>query len=174
MKLELGSGKNPDPDYDVHLDIDVAQNPAVVADALSLPFADGSFDGVKVVDVLEHISYRDTTEALNEWNRVMVPGGRIYIQVPEAAAAIRMWQRHRLVQQPDLPPLPMVNLAWILMGGQFDGDYIQDKSSWRFNSHYALFDVPTLKWYLRETGFVVETCDVNPHPNILCWARKIS
>lgn len=173
MKLELGSGKNPDPEYDVHLDIDIAQNPAVVADALNLPFADNSFAGVKVVDVLEHISYRDTMDALMEWNRVMVPGGRIYIQVPEAARAIDMWRRNRLVQQPDLPPLPMVNLAWILMGGQFDNDYIKDKSSWRFNSHYALFDTPTLKWYLNETGFRVESLQVNKHPNILCWAVKL-
>jgi predicted SAM-dependent methyltransferase len=173
LKVELGSGKNPDPLYDLHLDIDVAQSPDLVADALELPLRANTVTEMKVVDVLEHISYRDTKAALTEWHRVMVKGARIYIQVPEATEAIKRYMRGRIGTRSDLDPLPLVSLAWILMGGQYDQDYIQDKASWRFNSHYALFDQGTLKWYLKEVGFEVESMQVNAHPNILCWAVKV-
>lgn len=173
MKLELGSGKDPDPEYDIHLDIDIGQSPDIVADALCLPFADGSITQMKVVDVLEHISYRDTMSALQEWHRVMQQGARVYIQVPEASDAIKTYMKGRLRPRDGLDPLPLVTLAWILLGGHLDGEYVQDPSSWRYNAHYALFDQSTLRWYLKEVGFKIESLRVNKHPNILCWAVKL-
>lgn len=51
-----------------------------VADALSLPFADQSFDIVICSEVLEHIPQYAT--ALNEIARVLRPGGRLAVSVP--------------------------------------------------------------------------------------------
>jgi SAM-dependent methyltransferase len=50
------------------------------ADALDLPFADGSFDRVIVSEVLEHIW--DDERALTEIARVLRPGGRVAATVP--------------------------------------------------------------------------------------------
>jgi SAM-dependent methyltransferase len=47
----------------------------VEADALELPFADGSFDHVWMMWFLEHIA--DATAALSEARRVLTPGGTI-------------------------------------------------------------------------------------------------
>lgn len=173
MKLELGSGRNPDPEYDVHLDIDPTHTPMVIADASVLPFADQSFTRIKVVDVLEHISYRDTQRVLAEWARVMKPKGRIYIQVPEARVAIEQFVSGELRVNPELDPPKISTLAWILLGGHYDEEYTLDAESWRFNAHYALFDVESLRWYLKVAGFRIIQMEVNPHPNILCWAEKI-
>lgn len=172
MKLEIGSGKDPHPNYDIHIDIDIAHSPDVIADAVSLPFKNATFNEIRVVDVLEHISYRDTLIALTEWVRVMRTGAKIYIQVPEASVAIKLYQEGNLSFPSDIDQQPLVGLAWVLMGGQFDKEFIKNKESWRYNSHYALFDVSTLTWYLNQVGLIVEEMQINFHPNILCWAVK--
>jgi SAM-dependent methyltransferase len=52
----------------------------VVADALRLPFDDGSFDRVIVSEVLEHVVH--DAAALGEVGRVLKPGGRAAVTVP--------------------------------------------------------------------------------------------
>jgi SAM-dependent methyltransferase len=53
---------------------------AVQGDALSLPFADASFERVIAAEVLEHIP--DDRGAIAELARVLAPGGRIAVTVP--------------------------------------------------------------------------------------------
>lgn len=53
---------------------------ALRADALRLPFLDGTFDRVITSEVLEHIP--DDHGALRELRRVLRPGGRLAVTVP--------------------------------------------------------------------------------------------
>jgi SAM-dependent methyltransferase len=57
-----------------------AQAAAVTADATRLPFPDGSFDGIIVAEMLEHIP--NDTAALKEIARVLRPGGTVAVTVP--------------------------------------------------------------------------------------------
>jgi SAM-dependent methyltransferase len=50
------------------------------ADLMDLPFEAGRFDFVTALDVLEHLD--DDTGALQEFRRVLKPGGRIFIFAP--------------------------------------------------------------------------------------------
>jgi SAM-dependent methyltransferase len=50
------------------------------ADACRLPFADGSFDVVLAADVIEHLD--DDRQALEEFARVLRPGGHLILTVP--------------------------------------------------------------------------------------------
>lgn len=52
------------------------------ASADRLPFTDASVDGITCIAVLEHI--RDDARALREIRRVLRPGGRVFIVVPNA------------------------------------------------------------------------------------------
>lgn len=51
-----------------------------VADARDLPFADGSFDSLVAVHVLEHVPEADVRKAVSEIGRVVRKGGRIYLR----------------------------------------------------------------------------------------------
>jgi len=54
--------------------------PDVYGDAHALPFADSSIDNVLLLDVMEHLPC--PKKALSEIRRVLVPHGRVSIQVP--------------------------------------------------------------------------------------------
>lgn len=177
MKLELGCGHRPTPGY-VRVDAD----PNIEADwtgdcSTVMPWADGTFDEIVAQDVLEHIPYRRTLLALCEWRRLLRPGGRLYLQVPDAGRIMREYAadptrwRERLPD--DLAHLPpIIGTAWRILGGQDDGAFSKDGDDWRLNGHYAMFDEASLRWYLRGAGLVVESIESNPHPNLICWALR--
>ncbi len=53
----------------------------VTADLHKLPFPDASFDVLLCIQVLEHVRYPDV--ACSEFNRVLKPGGRVIVTVPQ-------------------------------------------------------------------------------------------
>jgi SAM-dependent methyltransferase len=52
----------------------------------ALPFADGSFDCVSCVEVLEHVPEGARRASLAEMQRVLRPGGRLLLRTPHAGA----------------------------------------------------------------------------------------
>ena len=50
------------------------------SDAMRLPYRDGAYDLVVALDILEHVS--DDQAALNEFQRVLKPGGVLIVTVP--------------------------------------------------------------------------------------------
>ncbi len=62
---------------------------AVVGNALSLPFPDGSFDRVIAAEVLEHI--HDDRGAMAELSRVLRPGGTMAVTVPRWWPELVTW-----------------------------------------------------------------------------------
>jgi SAM-dependent methyltransferase len=69
------------------------QGHAVLADGLSLPFPDGSFDKVVAAEVLEHIP--KDGHALSELARVLHPGGIIAVTVPRWYPELVNWALSR-------------------------------------------------------------------------------
>lgn len=84
---------------------EIVRGPVLMGDAVSLPFADGTFDAVVLGEVLEHIVEDD--EALCEAARVLRPGGVVALSVPadsvpfgasdEWAGHVRRYSRARLL-----------------------------------------------------------------------------
>jgi len=79
--LDVGCGLNKFPGA-----IGIDRNPASRADVrcdldrLPYPFRDGSFDRVRAVHVLEHVA--DVIAAMEEFHRLLAPGGRLLIVTP--------------------------------------------------------------------------------------------
>jgi predicted SAM-dependent methyltransferase len=90
-KLHIG-GQVQAPDWEV---LDANPGPAVnhVGDASDLRrFADSTFVEIYASHVVEHLDYMKTLVAtLKEWWRVMVPGGTLYVSVPDMDVLARLF-----------------------------------------------------------------------------------
>jgi len=178
-KLEVGCGRRVTPGF-----LRADANPNVGAldycgdVAGRMPWPDGAFDEIRAVDILEHIPYRRTGDALAEWARLLAPGGRLYVQVPDCGRIMAEWAvdptRWRERLPADLAGLPpFLGVVWRVLGGQDDGVITREGDDPSLNLHLAMFDEAALRWYLTGAGFRVESLESNPHPNLCVWAVRV-
>jgi hypothetical protein len=109
------------------------------SEAFPLPYADGSVDEIRASHILEHFTFGDASKAMEEWSRVLKPGGRIRISVPDVDKVLK-----------DETP----NRLFYLMGGQMHADDIH-KSAYDRNRLTALMQQNGLRqikdWYSPNT-----------------------
>ena len=88
VRLHLGCGLVHRPDW---LNIDRYGTAAadLLADAVLLPFPDGSAGAVEALQLIEHLGYVGALYGLHEWARVLVPGGSLRVETPDRAATLR-------------------------------------------------------------------------------------
>jgi len=79
-RVNLGAGFRSSPPGFLALDRGGFPGSDVVADIRALPFLDASLDGILCEVVLEHVP--DVLPALAEIERVLRPGGRVYLTLP--------------------------------------------------------------------------------------------
>lgn len=98
-----------------------------------LEFLDGSVEEIRASHVLEHFGHAEVPAVLAEWVRVLAPGGRLRIAVPDFGKIAEGYLAG--VQQ---------NTLGYVMGGQVDSaDY-----------HKALFDRDSLRAALASVGLI--------------------
>jgi predicted SAM-dependent methyltransferase len=83
MKLYLGSRDYAPPGY-LTVDIDPTHGPDIVADVTDLGrIAEGAVEEICASHILEHLAWPTSFKALAEWARVLAPGGRLRLAVPD-------------------------------------------------------------------------------------------
>jgi SAM-dependent methyltransferase len=124
LRLHVGCGMIDAPGF-VNVDLFAAPHVHVQSsiDDLSI-FPDGCADLVYACHCLEHFGFRHTAFVLEEWARVLRPGGVLRIAVPDFAVIARAYGAG----------VGLRTLQSLLLGGQ---DY-------RLNFHAAVFDEPML------------------------------
>ena len=90
LRLNLGCGPIHIPGF-VNVDNDPDEKPDLVADIRHLPYEDGVAEVVYTSHVLEHFEFDDPV--LEEWHRVLCPGGAIVVIVPDLIATVLMRKR---------------------------------------------------------------------------------
>ncbi len=139
IKLHIG-GTEVHPDWKI-LDIEARPEVDFVCDAANLEqFADQSVEAIYASHVLEHFHYQlndELIKTLSEWYRVLKPGGKLLISVPDLKTLC--W----LYLNPNLAPIERHHLMRIMFGGQTNA----------FDVHKVGFDADTLAMYLQEAGF---------------------
>lgn len=92
MKLNLGCWKFKIKDW-INIDIDHSVNPDVIMDATKLEYPDNSIEEIYAGHLLEHLTMREGGDALNEWKRVLIPGGLCTITVPDVEKLLCKYSR---------------------------------------------------------------------------------
>lgn len=133
IKLNIGSGlpgevSAPQPEGYTPIDARLGH------DLFKLDYADNSVEEIYASHVLEHISHQRRSVALAEWFRVLRPGGRVRISVPDFKKIVEVYQSGRR----DIP------IEGIMYGGQ---DYPE-------NFHHSGYDEDSLWYWMDKAGFV--------------------
>jgi predicted SAM-dependent methyltransferase len=77
MKIEIGAGTKPTPGY-VHVDAVALDEVDVVDDGRTLgTFKDGVAEEIYSHWFLEHVARHEVTPMLENWKRVLAPGGKV-------------------------------------------------------------------------------------------------
>lgn len=167
MRLEIGAGERPHPDYDLHVDLLALPDIDVRCAIDRLPFASGSLDALRANHVLEHQSYELTSETLREWARVLRTGAPLDIGVPDARFVAEQWVRG------DIDTAEANH--WILGGhserAAHKGVDTCGVPLWIWNAHHALFDANSLRQAVSEF-FVVDELFTYDIRNLRLYGRK--
>jgi ubiquinone/menaquinone biosynthesis C-methylase UbiE len=90
MRLNLGCGHAKMKGF-TNVDRNYYCNPDVVADVERLPYDDNTIDEIYASHILEHFDYR--SKVLEEWHRVLRPGGLITVIVPDVLKIYDGWKK---------------------------------------------------------------------------------
>lgn len=118
------------------------------SEAYPLPYPDDSVSEIRASHILEHFTFGDAQKAMEEWVRVLKPGGRIRVSVPDVDKVLASDNKKE-------------RLFW-LMGGQMHQDDI----------HKSAYDRERLTALLAQNG-ITKISDWFS-PNTDCAALPIS
>lgn len=148
LKLDIGSGgKSSDSSF---IGVDpYAEGADVKAFMWDLPYEDGTVDVIYASQSLEHVSKFDVIPTLREWWRVLKPGGKIQVVVPDLEWAVKFWLEHK--DMPDATSWPMD----IIFGnqnheGEFHKTGFTPKILWEYLSVSAHWFVHLLDYWQPE------------------------
>lgn len=148
LSLNVGSGGRGLPGW---LNTDAVGHPTdqtFVCDVRrGIPLSDGSVARIFAEHVIEHLNFKQELPAvLREFHRIMEPGARLRIVVPDgrrfAEAYVRgdraQWAALGLDPLPGDMPTPMAMLNHVFRQG---------------GEHHFAYDYETLEWALNKAGF---------------------
>lgn len=152
LQLHLACGSNHKPGW---LNIDCYRRPPCVPDITldlrrSLPFADNSCSRIYSEHFFEHVAFPDSAAGmLNDWMRVLQPGGELAIGVPDPAPVLAAYLKDQVhpyfeyfLGHPSVRRhlgTKMEAINWLFRQG---------------GEHHFIYDFQSLQLMLQRAGFV--------------------
>lgn len=160
MKLDIGSGVDCKPGF-VGVDIEKFCDDVkyvVNLETEKLPFKDNSIEEIYCAHVLEHLS--NPIEVIDEFNRILIPGGKLVIRVPYFADP--------------RANVPMHKNYWSCRCKMFfDNSYFEMKSIWKSVELTPLFASHNLAAKIIDAPFklLAGFLGVDIYERYLCYIR---
>ena len=92
MKLNIGCGRmvlNGWTNIDIQVSPRAPREPELLCDVRSIPLPDECATEVMALHLIEHFYYWEVRDVLQEWRRLLTPGGTLILELPNLAAAAR-------------------------------------------------------------------------------------
>lgn len=78
-------------------ELNMSVQPHFVMSITSMPeFRDETFDEIRCHHVLEHVRFEEAEQAIQEFWRILKPGGQLDIETPDVLRVIDAWNRDEL------------------------------------------------------------------------------
>lgn len=145
MKLNVGCGKRILDGWfncDVARDPEATKDPDLLCDAKAIPLEDNCADVLQAIHLLEHCPRWDTEVVLKEWHRLLKPGGKLILELPNLVKCCQNYLDGRMKggKNPD-------QLArWGIYGDPRTGNH--------WMCHLWGFSPEELMGILKEVGFI--------------------
>lgn len=134
LRLHLGAGARKLPGY-TSVDIRPEVDPDIVADIERLDeFKNASAEVIYAAHVLEHIPRPHILTVLEEWRRVLRPGGTLRLSVPDFKVLAELYLYDDVSM-------------WRITGP------LHGRQDYEANTHYISFDYEYLAWMLGTAGY---------------------
>lgn len=135
IKLNLGCGEKRILGY-INIDLDPQYKPDISCDAGNLSFEKDTVDSILASDILEHFKRNQTKKVLENWYKVLKPGGQLIIKTPNLESIIDAYKTGQI---------PAEEMERKIYGNQ----------ETILNCHYSGFTPEYLKNLLTSIGFKV-------------------
>ncbi len=141
LKLHLACGHDYNDDH-INVDLYAPEDARcdVRFDVMKLPYPDNSVDEIKAFHIIEHFHFFDVKSLLEEWFRVLKPGGRLYLETPDFLETCRSFVEGS-------PKMPIEEWRVLLYGHFFAHPWVPGQT------HKFLFTESQLKTNLNWAGF---------------------
>ncbi len=144
-KLHIGAGSDTKQDY---INVDRTANCDITGDVATLyVFPDNFASEIYHHHLIERLDREEGLQAIQNWYRVLAPGGKLIFETPEADETFRMWlgmDYHQRWEQVENLNLGFQQQLW--------------------NNHKILYDCERMRRMLKEAGFVnIQVANID-HP----------
>jgi predicted SAM-dependent methyltransferase len=153
--LKVGPGSNIDPRF-VNVDWQWRPGIDVCLDiSKGLHFPDARFDGIFTEHCLEHVSFDECVEVARNFFRILVPGGRLRVIVPDGGLYLDLYQKWKSGDHTPFPYLHAEGLRDLEADSRCGFTPMMAVNRiFRGYGHQFGYDYETLEHMLGYVGFV--------------------
>jgi predicted SAM-dependent methyltransferase len=155
IRLEVGSGASPVPGY-IHCDVDELMPNLDIQCRMGeerLPLPDACCSEILSNHSIEHVPWVRIPLMLEEWSRVLVPGGKLFLRTPDLEFICRTYLEGKLTPESPKDEQAMLSIFGSYSSAHWANIKLFAGQDYPGNFHFFCLDFPMLTELLERFGF---------------------